>query len=547
MGRQFFKKYMNRKQKTVIIGMAGNLILAISKTILSFLSGSAALIADALHSFSDLLVSILVLAGLKFNKKKIESVVTFIVGLLIISIAVGFAVELFIKESAIIKNISWAVSGQIIIIIGTYILYRYKTVIGKEENSQSIIADGAHTKSDMLSSIGVLVSLIGSLIGLNLDKIAAFIIFFLILYQGLETIISSIYLFRGVENDSLHVYHLPLERKLKKIGMKLILFLKNNRKRTTISTIIALVFLYLIPGFYIVDQSEEAVKTSFGVLKKNTVKAGIHLDPFYPFSTTEIVNTGQINTMEYGFRFKKSEVNDVLISQLETIHNSRKFNVIDSEENILSGDGSIINITLILEYIISYPIDYLFSTNSPESILRIETGSQLQKIAGSISLFDVLNKERMTIENQLKVQINDSMKSIKTGLEVIDVHLYSITPHLDTVYMYRTVQDEEEYKETLIFDAQAIKEKQLPYYRGLAYEKIADAQAEAKEIILEAERQVALYKLMELEYMNNRDKEALTYKLELDARTEVLKNSEKILIEKNLKDDLIKIDQRSGE
>jgi len=177
----------------------------------------------------------------------------------IISVAVTFAVELFLKESQIIENISWAVAGQIIIIIGTFILYKYKTIIGKEEESESLIADGSHTKSDMLSSIGVLISLVGTLIGLNLDRSAAFIIFFLILYQGLETIGGALILLTGKNSSSPFLYSFPLIKYIIETSTKIKLYSKNNRKKSIFLISIFVLIIYFIPGIYIVDESETAV------------------------------------------------------------------------------------------------------------------------------------------------------------------------------------------------------------------------------------------------------------------------------------------------
>ena len=532
---------MNRKQRTVIAGMAGNFFLAAAKTLLSLISGSAALLADALHSFSDLLVSLLVLAGLRFNRKRIEAIVSLIVGFFILSVAAGFAVELFFREPVEIKKVAWAVSGQIIIIITTYILYKYKTVIGKEENSESLIADGSHTKSDMLSSIGVLVSLVGTLIGLNLDRIAAFIIFFLILYQGLETISGAIIILRGKNESSPFLYNFPFEKKAAQKFKELKIYINKNRKKPLIYFAIIFFIAYFIPGFYIIDESEQGVRTVAGIVEREIIEPGLHLDPLFFISKIDKFKTDKIKTLEYGFRKRDISADDVLINQWETVHNSKKYSADENEEDLLTGDGSIININLIVEYRISDPVSYLIYAEDPLSILRIETGSQLQKISGSMPLFSALNKGRSYIEQELKIRLNRSLNQIKTGLTVEDIYLFSVHPHLETAYIFRFVQNEEQHKDTLLYDAEAVKEKQLPYYRGLAYEKIVEAEAQAKAIVLEAESDAVIYKVLEREYLEN--KEALTFRLLLENRNKILKNSEKIIIDKSLKDNLIRIGQ----
>lgn len=521
---------MNRKQNTAIIGMAGNLLLAIAKTALSLFSGSTALMADALHSFSDLLVSLLVMAGLKFNRKKIEASVTLFVGILIISVAIGFVVELLYREQPLLQNIMWTVCGQVLLIIITYILYKFKTEIGVEEKSESLIADGSHTKSDMFSSIGVLISLTGSLIGLNLDKAAAFIIFFLILYQGLETILSTVYLFRDKE-----IFHLNL----KIIQDKLLDSIQKRKKLLFLFCLTLALAAYIFPGFYIIDQNQSGIRTILGVTGKTVLKPGLHFDLMHPISSVRVISTSTIHNLEYGFSTIENTKVDILINQMETIHNSRAYDVLYNEEDLLTGDGSITNMYIIVEYRISNPYSYVSYTEDPELLLRTETGAHLQKVVGSLALFEVLNGKRAFIEEELSKRLNSSMDFLQTGIFIENTIIYSINPHLATVYMYRNVQDEEQYKETLLYDAQAVKSKQIPYYRGLAYEKIINAGALAGEITLKAERDAAYYKMIEKEFELNR--EAVIYRLRLDSRTRLLKDTKKILIEQSLKENLIRL------
>ena len=193
---------MNRKLRVIIVAIVGNLVLAAAKAVLSWFTGSLAIGADGFHSFTDLLVSVIVLIGFLINKNlvddkkkksgRIESIVTLIISFFIIGIAVGFFMQLWFRDPVELNLLPLAIGGQSILIVLTYILYKYKNMIGVEENSQSIVADSHHTRADMLSSVGVLIALLGSLIGLDLDRLAAFVLFFIILYQGLEMLVGAL-------------------------------------------------------------------------------------------------------------------------------------------------------------------------------------------------------------------------------------------------------------------------------------------------------------------------------------------------------------------
>jgi membrane protease subunit HflK len=69
---------------------------------------------------------------------------------------------------------------------------RLKIKVGQEEHSTSLLADGYHSRMDMYSSVGVMIGLVGTMVGLNLDVQAAALISLLIAATGLEVIYGGI-------------------------------------------------------------------------------------------------------------------------------------------------------------------------------------------------------------------------------------------------------------------------------------------------------------------------------------------------------------------
>jgi len=522
---------MNRKEKTAFAGFIGNIILGAGKTWLSLVSGSTALLADALHSFSDVLVSVLVFFGLKTKRKKIESIVSLFVGLAIISIAIVFALDLFFGNKKPISRIPFVIAGQIKIIALTFLLYQYKDIIGKEEDSEGLRADGAHTKADMLSSVGVLISLTGHLVGLNLDRLAAFIIFFLIFEQGLQTVVNSILSMAGYGKVHVSVTssYTWAKNKFAEVPGKIKFFIFFT----------AVVLLYLSMSVYTVPQGSIGIRKIAGHIDKKEIEPGLHLNLIFPISRIQIVDVTSINELTYGFEYGEVSVEDVFIHQMETTNNSRKYKIVTEEEEVLTGDGSLASIQVIVEYKIEDPFLYLLETVDPEKVLRLETGAALRKATGTLEIFEVINGKREDLSFWITEELNRRMDSARTGLEIQTILFLSVTPHRETLYMFRNVLDEEQNKNTLIFKAQEERSRQIPYYRGLSYEKIEMARAEGERIRSRALSDTALYKLMEQHYSQYGD--SLTFNLELDNSTSILRKSEKILMEGSLDKDLLRI------
>lgn len=160
-----------------MLGIVINIFLAILKWAIGIYAGSRALIADAVHSASDIAGSLAVYLGLKAAKQppdddhpyghgKAESIAAIIVSVLLL--LVGFEIGkssfiAFFKPIEAPKAI--AVIAVIISIIVKEILFRYKYKLGRELNSEALIVNAYEHRSDVYSSIAALLGIGSAIIG----------------------------------------------------------------------------------------------------------------------------------------------------------------------------------------------------------------------------------------------------------------------------------------------------------------------------------------------------------------------------------------------
>ena len=160
------------------LGIIVNTLLAIMKGIAGFISGSRALLADAVHSASDIAGSIVVLFGVKIATKppdeehpyghgKAENIASIIVALLLIVIGI----EISISSVKVFFGEVPKAPGKlalIVIIISILIkegLFQYKFRIGRKYQSSALISEAWHHRSDSLSSIAALFGVGGAMLG----------------------------------------------------------------------------------------------------------------------------------------------------------------------------------------------------------------------------------------------------------------------------------------------------------------------------------------------------------------------------------------------
>ena len=206
---------MNPGIKVTLVGTASNLILSVIKLIGGIIGNSAALVADAVHSISDLLTDAIVLITLKIGQKpkddnhpyghgKAESLGTTAIGFFIISAGLGLAYEAWdIIQSGLSRTPELLAAG--IALISIFIkewLFRYTRSVGKKSNSSILLANAWHHRSDAISSIAALIGIIGSMAGFPvLDPIAAAMVSFMIIKVGYELTLGG---FRDLMDTALN-------------------------------------------------------------------------------------------------------------------------------------------------------------------------------------------------------------------------------------------------------------------------------------------------------------------------------------------------------
>ncbi len=175
-------------RKVTLIGSALDLLLAIAKIIVGYIGQSQALIADGIHSFSDLITDFMVLFAFKHSSRdadedhpyghgRIETLMTVGLGLALILIGIGIAWDAIRRlfEPTLLLHPSWIVLViAAISIISKEAIYHYTMVAARKYRSALLRANAWHSRSDAISSIIVFVGVLGAMAGLDyLDAIAA--------------------------------------------------------------------------------------------------------------------------------------------------------------------------------------------------------------------------------------------------------------------------------------------------------------------------------------------------------------------------------------
>lgn len=187
-------------QKVTIVGAIVDFSLAILKVIVGIIGNSGALIADGIHSFSDLLSDGVVWYAAKhsseeadeehpYGHERFETVATLGLAIILFIIGIGIIFDAFnrLSNPSELSYSALLLSVAALSILSKEALYWYTLKVAKSCKSDMLKANAWHHRSDALSSIVVFVGILGSLNGyLYLDGIAAVIVGLMVIYIAWE-------------------------------------------------------------------------------------------------------------------------------------------------------------------------------------------------------------------------------------------------------------------------------------------------------------------------------------------------------------------------
>lgn len=162
--------------KVTLVGSAGNAALLTFKFIAGVMGNSSAMIADAVHSLSDFITDIVVVVFVGISAKpqdtshdyghgKFETIASFLIGLALVAAATGIVVTGALKllawwGGAELESPGWiALWAAVLSVVIKELLYQYTARRGRKLDSQVMIANAWHHRSDALSSVGAAVGI----------------------------------------------------------------------------------------------------------------------------------------------------------------------------------------------------------------------------------------------------------------------------------------------------------------------------------------------------------------------------------------------------
>ena len=262
------------------------------------------------------------------------------------------------------------------------------------------------------------------------------------------------------------------------------------KKLGRIAVIVAVVLVVLITvltSVYTVDDKQQAVVTTFGKVSDVT-DAGLHFKLPFGIQQVQKVDVNVYQKIELGY----------------TTNTNGEYTTKTNESTMITGDYNIVNVDFFVEYKISDPVRYLYSSNEPELILRNLIQSQVRNVVGSTSVDAVLTDGKENVQMQVKELVAQILQEYDIGLTLVDVRIQdSEPPTQDVIEAFKAVETAKQKAETVVNDAKAYQNAQLPDAQAQADKLLQNAEYLKQKRINEAHEQVAMFNAMYEEYARN--------------------------------------------
>lgn len=199
--------------RVTVVGSIVNFLLLLFKFFAGIAGHSAAMLADAVHSLSDFVTDIIVIVFVRISAKpqdeghdyghgKYETLATALIGIFLLFVGVGImwngatSIYHFLRGGTLQQPGMLALVAALVSIVFKEVLYQYTVFKGRKLNSQAVIANAWHHRSDALSSIGTALGIGGAiLLGSHwrvLDPAAAVIVSFFIMRVAVKLLIPCV-------------------------------------------------------------------------------------------------------------------------------------------------------------------------------------------------------------------------------------------------------------------------------------------------------------------------------------------------------------------
>jgi len=282
--------------------------------------------------------------------------------------------------------------------------------------------------------------------------------------------------------------------------------------------VLAIVVVWLFSGIYFVGAREQGVVLRFGKFVARTAPGpNYHLPwPIETVETPEVTKQNQIN-IGYG--------------QVADQNGQTSNQDIPEESLMLTGDENIIDIEFTVLWQIKDIFQWAFDVRNGEENVRNVAEAAMREVIGKSNFQYAQTEGRTKIEQDTKELMQKILDEYRSGVRIAQVQLQRADPPQDVLGAFRDVQAARADKERAINEANTYRNQVVPRAKGEAASIVQRAEGYKATTVARARGDAQRFDQVYEQY--NKAKDITAERLYLETIEEVLRNTTKVMVEKN--------------
>jgi modulator of FtsH protease HflK len=282
--------------------------------------------------------------------------------------------------------------------------------------------------------------------------------------------------------------------------------------------ILAVLVIWLASGFYRVLPDEVGIVLRFGAYNRTT-QPGLNYHLPGPIETVLTPSVTRVNRTEIGFRSATSELGQAGVRQ------------VPEEALMLTGDENIVDINFTVFWVIDDAKAYLFNIRDPELTVKSAAESAMREVVGETPIAQALAEGRAKIEADTRQLLQSILDSYSAGIQITQLQLQRVDPPAEVIDAFRDVQAALADQARLRNEAETYRNGIIPGARGDAVQ--IEQQGEGYRLATVARAQGDAARFLSVFHAFKAAQDVTTERLYLETMEEVLKNSNKVILDKS--------------
>ncbi len=276
-----------------------------------------------------------------------------------------------------------------------------------------------------------------------------------------------------------------------------------------------LLALWVASGIFIVSADQQAVVTRFGAVVDPRVTPGIHYALPWPVDSVYKLKVHQLRRTVIG-----GDIPDNVLGRIQP-----------ASSEFLSGDQNLLNVRIVVQYSVSEPRDFLFTTEGVDRVVKTVVESEFARRIARTPVDDILTTEKVAIQNDVLAHAQRTLEDYKPGVALSSINIENVTPPAEAADAFRSVAGARADAIRLVNEAEGYANNLLPRARGEAAQLAEEAQAYKEGKVNRAAGDAARFNEVATEY--TKAPKVTTTRAYVEAMEQILPKIKKLIVDSN--------------